>query len=182
MATAATNGTDGVYLSRMESPAGTLWITVSDRGLVSVAFRRDAGTATAPGKAGEPLAEEKTRMCREQLREYFGGKRREFTLALDLRNGTDFQRRCWDALLRIPYGQTRSYRDIADEIGHPTAFRAVGQANHHNPIAIIIPCHRVITADGKLCGYGGGLPVKKMLLELEGAIIPTRPLQQQLVL
>jgi O-6-methylguanine DNA methyltransferase len=104
-----------------------------------------------------------------ELAEYFAGHRRQFAFPLDLR-GTDFQIACWRALLAIPYGETRSYADIARAVDRPKAFRAVGMANNRNPIAIVVPCHRVIASDGKLCGYGGGLDVKRMLLELEGAL------------
>lgn len=101
-----------------------------------------------------------------QLSEYFQGKRKEFDLPL-APVGTDFQRRVWDALLTIPYGKTRSYGEIAAQIGQPKASRAVGGANNRNPIMIVIPCHRVIGANGSLTGYGGGLDVKQYLLELE---------------
>jgi methylated-DNA-[protein]-cysteine S-methyltransferase len=102
----------------------------------------------------------------EQLDAYFAGERREFDLELDL-VGTNFQRRVWEALLTIPYGETRSYGYIAEQIGSPGAFRAVGLANGHNPIGIIVPCHRVIGANGSLTGYGGGLERKRILLDLE---------------
>ena len=115
------------------------------------------------------LSEEKTRPCVKQLEEYFAGERRRFDLPLDLR-GTDFQQRCWQALLKIPYGETRSYADIARAIGQPSAVRAVGLANGQNPVAIVVPCHRVIGSDGSLTGYGGGLEIKRKLLELEGAL------------
>jgi methylated-DNA-[protein]-cysteine S-methyltransferase len=105
---------------------------------------------------------------REQLQAYFKGELREFTCKLDL-IGTDFQKKCWNALLTIPYGKTRSYADIARQVGSPRAFRAVGQANHDNPISIIVPCHRVVTSSGTLGGYGGGLETKDKLLKLEGA-------------
>lgn len=107
----------------------------------------------------------------DQLNEYFAGQRREFSMPLDLR-GTDFQLKCWRALLDIPYGETRSYRDLAEAIGHPNAYRAVGMSNNRNPVAIVVPCHRVIAAGGSLCGYGGGLDVKRKLLDLEGAQLP----------
>jgi methylated-DNA-[protein]-cysteine S-methyltransferase len=102
----------------------------------------------------------------DQLDAYFAGERREFDLELDL-VGTNFQRRVWEALLTIPYGETRSYGYIAEQIGSPGAFRAVGLANGRNPIGIIVPCHRVIGANGSLIGYGGGLERKRTLLELE---------------
>jgi methylated-DNA-[protein]-cysteine S-methyltransferase len=102
----------------------------------------------------------------EQLEEYFAGDRTEFDVELDL-VGTAFQRRVWAALLTIPYAETRSYGEIAEQIGSPGAFRAVGLANGHNPIGIIVPCHRVIGANGSLTGYGGGLDRKRALLDLE---------------
>lgn len=102
----------------------------------------------------------------EQLQAYFAGALTEFDLDLDL-GGTPFQRRVWEALLTIPYGETRTYGQIAVQVGSPTAFRAVGLANGHNPIGIIVPCHRVIGANGSLTGYGGGLDRKKSLLALE---------------
>lgn len=102
----------------------------------------------------------------EQLDEYFTGKRKEFDLPLAA-EGTLFQKRVWNALCTIPYGETRSYKDIAIQIGNAKACRAVGMANHNNPIGIIVPCHRVVGADGKLVGYAGGLDRKQFLLELE---------------
>ena len=113
---------------------------------------------------GNPLLLEAVR----QLRAYFAGALREFQLPLDI-EGTDFQKRVWRQLTTIPYGETRSYRQIAAAIGSPNAVRAVGAANGANPIAIVVPCHRVIGTSGKLVGYGGGLPLKQRLLELEGA-------------
>ena len=115
------------------------------------------------------LAQSKTHPYVDQLQQYFAGTRRQFTFPLDLR-GTPFQLKCWRALLDIPYGQTRTYADIARAVGCPHGYRAVGLANNRNPIAIVVPCHRVIASDGTLCGYGGGLDVKRKLLELEGAL------------
>ncbi|MGE8388794.1 MAG: methylated-DNA--[protein]-cysteine S-methyltransferase, partial [Pseudomonas sp.] len=111
----------------------------------------------------QPILREAAR----QLGEYFAGKRRRFELALDFA-GTEFQRQVWAALLTIPFGQTRSYSDIARQIGSPSAVRAVGAANGRNPISIIAPCHRVIGASGSLTGFAGGLPAKQFLLALEG--------------
>jgi len=108
------------------------------------------------------------RLAGRQLTEYFRGKRREFDFPLELR-GTRFQERVWEALLSIPYGQTRSYGQIARALGVPGAARAVGGANHANQVAIVVPCHRVINADGSLGGYGGKPEVKRMLLDLERA-------------
>jgi methylated-DNA-[protein]-cysteine S-methyltransferase len=152
---------------RMESPAGPLLLAASPRGLVALEF--EGRSRRVPGThSPEHLA------CYiGELEEYFAGQRREFTFPLDLR-GTDFQIACWRALLDIPYGETRSYADIARAVGKPNAFRAVGMANNRNPIAIVVPCHRIIASDGTLCGYGGGLDLKRRLLELEGAL--TRPL------
>ncbi|MCV7229935.1 methylated-DNA--[protein]-cysteine S-methyltransferase [Mycolicibacterium komossense] len=102
----------------------------------------------------------------EQLDAYFAGELHEFELRLEFR-GTEFQRRVWEALQTIPYGETRSYGEIAEQVGSPSAFRAVGLANGHNPIAVIVPCHRVIGANGSLTGFGGGLDRKRALLALE---------------
>jgi O-6-methylguanine DNA methyltransferase len=151
------------YFSRMNSPVGPLLLVVSERGLAALEF--------GAGNVGSAWAEsaEKVAPYVRQLEDYFAGRRRHFDLPLDLR-GTDFQKRCWQELLKIPYGETRSYADIARAIGNPTAVRAVGLANGQNPIAIIVPCHRVIGSDGSLTGYGGGLETKRKLLELEGAL------------
>ena len=105
--------------------------------------------------------------AKKQLDEYFAGRRKEFSLPLEFTQGTEFQKRIWNLLLKIPYGETRSYKELAAMAGNPKASRAVGGANNKNPISIIIPCHRVIGADGSLVGYGGGLEIKKKLLELE---------------
>lgn len=111
----------------------------------------------------------------EQLESYFAGERTEFDLELEL-VGTPFQRSVWAALLTIPYGETRSYGEIAAQIGSPGAFRAVGLANGHNPIGIIVPCHRVIGSNGSLTGYGGGLDRKRALLALEKSRSPATPM------
>ncbi|MEE9168363.1 MAG: methylated-DNA--[protein]-cysteine S-methyltransferase, partial [bacterium] len=101
---------------------------------------------------------------------YFRGKRMTFSVPIRF-DGTDFQNKVWHALTEIPYGQTVTYKEVAEKIGNPKAVRAVGNANNRNPIAIVVPCHRVIGADGKLVGYGGGLEMKEKLLKLEGAIL-----------
>ena len=113
-------------------------------------------------KYESPLIQE----AAKQLREYFAGTRRVFDLPLSF-EGTEFQQKVWAALLAIPYGETRTYGEIAAQAGNPKAARAAGMANNRNPIAIICPCHRVIGSDGSLVGFGGGLPVKKYLLDLE---------------
>ena len=107
-----------------------------------------------------------TQQLASQMEEYFQGNRKTFDIPYIL-HGTPFQERVWQALCRIPYGRTRSYRDIAEEIGQPKACRAVGMANHRNPMMLVIPCHRVIGADGSLGGYAGGLELKRFLLSLE---------------
>jgi O-6-methylguanine DNA methyltransferase len=163
--------------SRMDSPIGTLAVVVSERGLCAVEFHAQefpgSGVPRGPAYQGRKVrfAEDAsvTRPYVQELEAYFAGSLREFSVALDLR-GTEFQQHCWQALLRIPYGATRTYAHIAHEVGRPTAFRAVGMANHSNPIPIVVPCHRVLATGGSLCGYGGGLDVKEKLLRLEGAI------------
>jgi O-6-methylguanine DNA methyltransferase len=157
------------YYTQFESSLGRLGIAVSDKGLVVLEF--DAGQF--PRQKNKTLAWQfspaKTQFYTDQLQQYFAGTRRQFTCPLDLR-GTPFQLKCWRALLDIPYGETRTYADIARAVGCPHGYRAVGLANNRNPVAIVVPCHRVIASDGTLCGYGGGLEVKRRLLELEGAL------------
>ncbi len=109
---------------------------------------------------------EASREARRQLEKYLTGAGREFTLELDIR-GTEFQKKVWNALREIPYGETRTYREIAERIGHPLAARAVGQAAHKNPLPIVIPCHRLVGSNGALTGYAGGLELKRSLLALE---------------
>ncbi len=156
---------EALCVAHASSPAGLLSLTASSKGLVRLEFK--SRVRSIPGAE---LHESKSalRPYLDELEQYFSGERREFSLPLDLR-GTAFQLKCWNALLTIPYGETRTYGDMARAIGHPTAFRAVGMANNRNPIAIIVPCHRVIASSGSLCGYGGGLDIKSKLLELEGA-------------
>jgi O-6-methylguanine DNA methyltransferase len=162
------------------SLVGPLFLAASQKGLVALEFdKRLPGQQTIrPNprdlrQEGDVLRFEESAgtmsIYARELEEYFTGERREFSFALDLR-GTDFQLACWRALLAIPYGETRTYADIARAVGRPQGFRAVGMANNRNPVAIVVPCHRVIASDGTLCGYGGGLDVKRKLLELEGAL------------
>lgn len=163
-----------LFFSRTDSPAGPLFLAASEKGLVRLEFEGRVMKLDAKKFA---LRESKAALAPylRELKEYFDGERREFSMPLDLR-GTPFQLACWRALLAIPYGETRTYADIARAIGHPTAFRAVGMANNRNPVAIIVPCHRVIATGGSLCGYGGGLDLKRKLLDLEqahsGACLP----------
>jgi methylated-DNA-[protein]-cysteine S-methyltransferase len=158
-----------VHYYSMQSPLGALLLAATDRGLCGIYFH---GKKPAARKHEMWVnSEEVLRPYRMELEEYFRGELKEFKCPLDLR-GTEFQKRCWEALRKIPYGKLCSYADIAREVGSPRGFRAVGQANHNNPVPIIVPCHRVIGSNGTLTGYGGGLSVKEKLLELEG--IPTR--------
>jgi methylated-DNA-[protein]-cysteine S-methyltransferase len=143
----------------VDTPIGTLTIASTSRGVAAVRF----GASLPKGVTSDESA---NRECISQLREYFEGKRTDFDLPLDL-EGTPFQMSVWKELAAIPYGQTRSYGDIARSIGKPGAARAVGMANHNNPVALVIPCHRVVGRDGSLTGYGGGLHVKEALLSLE---------------
>lgn len=162
-----------LYYSRMESTIGPLVIGVSEKGLALIEFDRgDFPKSKLSQSAYWEESPGKTSAVVEELDEYFEGKRREFTVPLDL-HGTEFQKKCWQALLRIPYGKTRTYAQIAKTVGCPRGFRAVGMANHDNPVPIIVPCHRVLASDGTLGGYGGGLDVKRKLLELEGSLQPT---------
>ena len=156
---------EAIFFARTNSLAGPLLFAASERGLLKLEF--DRGTP-GHGAIREPWQESDTvlKPYIRELDEYFAGRRREFSFPLDLR-GTNFQLQCWRSLLEIPYGETRSYRDIAEAIGHPHAFRAVGMSNNRNPVAIVVPCHRVIASDGSLCGYGGGLDIKRRLLQLE---------------
>src|SRR5580658_8296441 len=172
-----------LHSTNMQSSIGPLFLAASARGLVALEFdARLPGQQTIRLSPRDLRKEEKgfefidspheLQAYASELEEYFAGERREFTFPIDLR-GTEFQKACWRALLAIPYGETRTYADIARAVGKPTAFRAVGMANNRNPIAIVVPCHRVIASDGTLCGYGGGLDVKRKLLELEGALSGT---------
>jgi O-6-methylguanine DNA methyltransferase len=159
-----------LYFFRTPSSVGPLFLAASAKGLVRLEF--DARVQRMnPRTVQLQESREALNPYLEQLNEYFAGERREFSVPLDLR-GTEFQLQCWRALLDIPYGETRSYGDVARAIGYPHAFRAVGMSNNRNPIAIVVPCHRVIAADGSLCGYGGGLEIKRKLLDLEQAKLP----------
>lgn len=177
------------------SLVGPLFLAASRKGLVALEFdarlpgqqtirpnprdlrsenARDGSNSGKRSKSNIEFAEsdEEMREYTRELDEYFAGDRKQFAFPLDLR-GTNFQIACWRALLEIPYGETRTYADIARAVGKANGFRAVGMANNRNPIAIVVPCHRVIASDGTLCGYGGGLEIKRKLLELEGALSGT---------
>jgi methylated-DNA-[protein]-cysteine S-methyltransferase len=165
--------TSKAYLSTtIRSPVGALTLIGSDAGLAAILWENDrpgrVRLAVGAREATHPIL----RATERQLGEYFAGRRRTFDLPLDFA-GTEFQKRVWHALLTIPYGETRSYAQIAQQIGCPKAVRAVGAANGRNPISIIAPCHRVIGSTGKLTGFAGGLAVKAQLLRLESGG-PTR--------
>ena len=159
-----------LFSIRTPSPVGPLFLAASLKGLVRLEFEAHL-LKIDPHKIQLQESRQLLAPYLEQLNEYFAGQRREFSIPLDLR-GTEFQLKCWRELRDIPYGETRSYRDLAQAIGHPHAYRAVGMSNNRNPIAIVVPCHRVIAADGSLCGYGGGLDIKRKLLDLESAQLP----------
>ena len=143
----------------IDTPLGLLTLASTDRGLAEVRFgkRIPADENLDAAINAEPI---------RQLREYFHGLRTRFDLPIDLQ-GTPFQRAVWDELLQIPYGETRSYGDIARRLNKPGASRAVGMANHNNPVAIVVPCHRVVGQDGSLTGYAGGTHLKQKLLSIE---------------
>jgi methylated-DNA-[protein]-cysteine S-methyltransferase len=155
----------------IDSPVGPLLLAADDTHLQVLEFE----TPAHPVKRGDGWREGRNAIidaAHRQLDEYFAGKRRDFDLPLSPQ-GTGFQRGVWWALADIPYGATISYAQLASRIGKPTATRAVGAANGRNPLSIVLPCHRVIGANGSLTGYGGGLPIKTFLLTLEGAMPAT---------
>ncbi len=153
----------GMQFRVMDSPVGTLTLAGVDGRLQHL---RMEDQTYEPSRAGWQLDNTAFPDAVEQLVSYFDGSLTEFNVDLQF-GGTEFQRRVWEALLTIPYGETRTYGQIAQQVGAPTAFRAVGLANGHNPIGIIVPCHRVIGANGSLTGYGGGLDRKRKLLNME---------------
>lgn len=149
------------------SPVGQLILVARDTKLAAILWENERLNRVRLGPLEEDSQHPVLKETERQLMEYFAGQRRRFDLALDFA-GTDFQVRVWQALLSIPFGENRSYRDIAIQIGQPTAVRAVGAANGRNPISIIAPCHRVIGTSGSLTGFAGGLAAKQFLLSLEG--------------
>ena len=156
-----------------DTPIGTLRLVGDASGIIRVDLPNTAALDPDPTWQQEPRElPQALRHAKRQLREYFDGDRRDFDLPL-APDGTSFQCRVWQELRRIPYAATISYGELARRIGKPTAARAVGAANGRNPLAIVVPCHRVIGADGTLTGYGGGLPVKEKLLALECRVAGT---------
>jgi len=156
------------HYTTMASPLGELQLVAGPRGLTRIVFPDDR-QPVYPQAHWKP-ADRVVRTAERQLTEYFAGDREEFDLPLDP-NGTPFQMRVWRALLQIPYGETVSYGELARRIGRPKAQRAVGAANGSNPLPIIVPCHRVIGSNGSLTGYGGGLDIKRHLLDIESAAV-----------
>jgi methylated-DNA-[protein]-cysteine S-methyltransferase len=151
----------------MDSPVGQLKLVASDKGLAAILWENDNPHRVRLADLVEDANHPILRQTEQQLHEYFAGKRKAFTVPLDAK-GTPFQKSVWDALVAIPFGETRSYGDLAKQLGSPAASRAVGAANGRNPVSIIVPCHRVIGSSGKLTGFAGGLDTKAHLLQLEG--------------
>ena len=173
--TASPNGTqERLRVATMDSPVGELRVVVSDRGVRAILWEVDDHRVPIEDPepidaADDPVADAAVR----QITEYFEGDRTEFDLPIDL-VGTEFQVLAWEALSRIPFGETRSYGQQAAGIGRPSAVRAIGAANGRTPVRIIVPCHRVVGADGSLTGFAGGLDAKKYLLAHEQAVLERR--------
>ena len=151
----------------MDSPVGQLKLVARGNRLVAILWENDRPGRVRLGLATQAPASDILQRTEQQLNEYFAGTRTRFELDLDF-SGTDFQKKVWQALLTIPFGETRTYSQIALQVGSPAAVRAVGAANGKNPISIIAPCHRVIGMSGELTGFAGGLAAKELLLRLEG--------------
>lgn len=155
-----------LYYKFALTPVGKLKLVASDKGLVAVLWENDAPSRVPLSNLTENDQHLILLKAERQLQEYFSGQRQDFDLPLDMR-GTDFQKSVWEALRTIPFGETRSYGELATQLGNPSASRAVGAANGRNPISIVVPCHRVIGSSGKLTGFAGGLETKAHLLSLE---------------
>jgi methylated-DNA-[protein]-cysteine S-methyltransferase len=151
----------GLYCTYYESPVGLIELTATGKGVSSLYFTERIHKASSLNKI--------LTCCKKQLDEYFNEGRKEFSLPLDV-EGTDFQKKVWNELLKIPYGKSISYIQLARRLGDEKLIRAVGTANGKNPVSIIVPCHRVIGSNGGLVGYGGGLYKKRWLLEFEGTL------------
>lgn len=156
-----------LFYKFVESPIGNLKLVASAQGLVAILWEEDRPRRVRLDDLIEDLQQPILKQTEAELKEYFAGERREFTVPLNM-GGTPFQKQVWEALLAIPYGETRTYGQLASQLGNPKATRAVGAANGRNPVAIIAPCHRVIGFSGKLTGFAGGLEAKAHLLNLEG--------------
>lgn len=158
----------GYAFKTMKSPVGDLKLVASEKGLAAILWPNDDPKRVRLAPLTEDRRHPVLKETERQLGEYFKGRRKTFDLPLDFA-GTAFQKSVWKALLKIPYGQTRSYGELATQLGNAKAMRAVGAANGRNPISIVAPCHRVIGASGKLTGFAGGLQAKAFLLQLERA-------------
>lgn len=154
------------FYKTIASPVGALKLIASEKGLAAILWENDDPKRVRLGKLLEEPAHPVLVQAEHELGEYFLGKRKTFDIKLDM-VGTEFQKKIWEALLTIPFGETRSYADIARQVGSPNAFRAVGAANGRNPISIVTPCHRAVGSDGSLTGFAGGLDAKRYLLTLE---------------
>ncbi|MEI9978535.1 MAG: methylated-DNA--[protein]-cysteine S-methyltransferase [Edaphobacter sp.] len=150
----------------VDSPVGELKLVASDTGLVAILWENDDLRRVPLEDLAEAANHPILVQAEAELKDYFTGRKATFSLPLDIR-GTSFQKQVWEALLGIPFGETRTYGDIARQLRNPAATRAVGAANGRNPISIVVPCHRVIGANGKLTGFAGGLEAKEHLLKLE---------------
>ena len=169
---AATLGLIDVGFDVVETPIGELLLAASDRGLAAISFETDEDRVERLARIAGPRVLRSPRSvdgARRELEEYFDGRRRTFDVALDLRALPPFTVSVLDELARVPYGETTTYGQLAQRVGHPGAARAVGTVMNRNRIPIVLPCHRVVGATGDLTGYAGGLDVKRSLLELEGA-------------
>ena len=155
------------YSMQLETPVGPLTVTATEKAVTAIRFGTQVpeGSTRCTGAEATPLL----RRAAEEIGAYFAGSRRKFTLPL-APEGTPFQQKVWEALRSIPYGETRTYKQIAIQIGHNQSFRAVGMANNRNPIVIMVPCHRVIGSTGSLTGYAGGVERKRLLLSIEEPI------------
>lgn len=146
------------FYDTFESPIGTLYLLFTGKNLSGIGYRKPLDVLR---KANAPAS------LKRELREYFEGGREEFTQEMEISRGTEFDNKVWLALKEIPYGETRTYKWLAEKIGKPNASRAVGQSLGRNPIPILIPCHRIIESDGSLGGYSGGVDIKRRLLDIE---------------
>ena len=155
-----------MFVNSWQSPVGRLKLVASENGLVAILWENDNPRRVVLGDLRHDDRQPVLIETERQLKEYFEGKRQGFSIPLDIR-GTPFQKSVWDALLAIPFGETRSYGQIAKQLGRPSAVRAVGNANGRNPLSIVVPCHRVIGSSGKLTGFAGGLEAKAHLLKID---------------
>jgi O-6-methylguanine DNA methyltransferase len=170
-----------IVWAAMKSRIGTIRVAATPRGVCKIALGKEIAQDLCwieryvGHVPHQPERSGLVALALDQIAEYLNGTRHEFDLPLDLR-GTEFQRRVWSAVAGIPYGQTRTYAQVAQAIGKPLALRAVGAANGANPLPLVVPCHRVLGSDGSLTGYGGGLDVKRKLLEMESQLLGQLPM------